>query len=116
MLAVCVGDLCRWNGTAFTWEADPKHVPMILQELNLLEAKGKTIPGAKDTGSNMSEADDELETDEAQLFQRVCGRLIYYSLDRIEIPFSVKEAANGIYCLLFIIIQGYCPHYIHYIE
>ena len=35
---------------AFTWEADPKHVPLLLKDLGLLGAKPRTTPGEKNLG------------------------------------------------------------------
>ena len=82
-----------WTAAGCTWEADPKHVPLILEEQGLLQAKPKAHMGDRGTGSNMPEATDELDRARAGLFQRVTGRLIYLALDRVDIQFPVKEAA-----------------------
>ena len=81
-----------WTGDGFTWEADPRLLGKLLKLLNLTDAKGATVPGAKDVGKNDRDINNELEYAEAKAVQAAAGLEQYIALDRPDIAFSVKTA------------------------
>eukprot|EP00959_Pyramimonas_sp_CCMP1952_P005214 109604-Pyramimonas_sp.AAC.1 len=78
------------------WEADVRHVEIVLSQLKLKPGKGSksvTSPGIKRTAEEL-ESSASLGTAEASLFRSVCMRINYLAMDRIDLLFAAKEAAR----------------------
>ena len=73
------------------YEADPRHVALVLRDLGLEHAKGVSSPAVK-----VQEADEEavIEGSAARVFRSVTMRLNFLSADRPDIQFGTKEAAR----------------------
>ena len=73
-----------------TYEADPRHVQILVKELGLEEAKGVASPG-------VNRKDDESEPLSAQMcsqYRSLVMRANYLALDRPDIHYSAKELAR----------------------
>ena len=80
----------RWSQKGFTYEADPKHVEIIIKELGFENnTKGLTTPLQKVT-SKTSDALDLLDPQEASNFRSIAGRLLYLSADRLDIQYALS--------------------------
>ena len=81
--------MVRWSSTGIEYEADPRHVEMLLKTLSLENANSLNLPGV----SNEFEPEDEnvVGAQEAKLYRSLVARLNYLAADRPNIEFSVKE-------------------------
>ncbi len=95
--------LIRWypigsaGGERVEYEADPRHVEILLAQLGLRVGSAKAVvtPGAKDLdildGKNLTETSGVSPTE----FRSAVMRANYLAADRPELQFSAKEAARG---------------------
>ena len=77
------------------YDADPRHVEIILKQLHLEDAKPVTTPGTKEEGRNSEDKDLALGDKEATSYRALVARCNYLSPDRPDISFSVKELARS---------------------
>ena len=83
--------LVHYSATATTFEADPRHVEIILNELNLTTAKTVSSPGV-----SSSKPDETLLTGtDITQYRSLTMRANYLSLDRPDIAYATKELARG---------------------
>jgi hypothetical protein len=85
--------LITWHSDHIAYEADPRHVEIIVQELGLQGAKPVSAPGGRD---NKDVADESTPLSPQKTFQyrSLVMRAQYLSLDRRDIQFSSKELAR----------------------
>lgn len=74
-----------------TIEADPRHVQILIKELNLAEAKSTPTPGVKRTDTES----ERLNPIECSRYRSLVMRGCYLSLDRPDIAYSCKELARS---------------------
>ena len=83
--------------TAAGWEmeADQRHVDLIVQEMNLVGARGVSTPGEEE--KRWEEEDNRILLDgpEARRYREVVARANYLAQDRFDLQFAVKEACRG---------------------
>ena len=86
----CRRDLTAHGNDETTIEADPRHVKILLNELNLVGAKTVTSPGV------ISKDEDEtpLSAEDSSRFRSLVMRCNYLALDRPDICFAAKELAR----------------------
>ena len=93
----CVTILNRcieWTKEGIQYEADPRHVEIILNELDLNQCKPLSSPGVK--GAQLSEEDNPfLNATQATKFRQVIARCNFLCQDRCDIQYATKEAARG---------------------
>lgn len=78
------------------WEADARHVEIVLAQLKLGTDKGSkavTSPGIKRAAEELTNS-PTLGAAETALFRSVCMRINYLAMDRIDLLFAAKEAAR----------------------
>jgi len=78
------------------WEADARHVEIVLAQLKLAPDKGSkavTSPGIKRTAEELTES-PTLDAGDTVLFRSVCMRINYLAMDRVDLLFAAKEAAR----------------------
>ena len=78
-----------------SYEADPRHVEIISQQLKLGEAKAVSTPGTKEEGRTAENQDEPLNNEQATQYRALVARCNYLSPDRPDISFSVKELARS---------------------
>ena len=86
--------IITWTDTGIEYEADPRHVELILKELHLKDAKGVCSPGTKEDGTTKPDKDDLLLYVQAKEYLSLVARLNYLAPDRADIAYSVKELAR----------------------
>ena len=74
-----------------TYEADPRHVHILLNELNLVGAKAVTTPGVN---RKHDESSPKLDAATTSRFRSLVMRANYLALDRPDLHFSAKELAR----------------------
>jgi len=70
----------------YHYEADPKHVPIVVRELGIEGAKSAATPAVRE--EKTVDNDDE-EVINATLYRSICARLNYLSMDRPDIQYAV---------------------------
>ena len=84
----------RWTAAGIEYEADPRHRQVILDELQLWDAKPVTTP-LSPSGQGCGEDEGELlDGTEATKFRALVARMNYLAPDRPHIQYAVKEAAK----------------------
>eukprot|EP00435_Cladocopium_sp_Y103_P016599 s3099_g4.t1 len=82
--------LIHYGESCTTIEADPRHVKIVLDELNLHGAKVVSTPGVQ-----TKDADETpLDAKDSQRYRSLVMRCNYLALDRPDICFSSKELAR----------------------
>lgn len=105
-----LGRVVRYSdlGDGLTLEADPTHLELVIDQLGLAGANAVTSPGAREetevSHQELQERrlqaipvphDEEqaaaLTGDQLKAYQSLAARLNFYSLDRVDIQFAIKE-------------------------
>jgi hypothetical protein len=82
--------IITWERDRITYEADPRHVEITIDQLGLKEAKPVNTPATK------TEDDDTLlEGEQCSVYRAIVARLNYLAQDRSDIAYAVKEACRG---------------------
>ena len=90
-----VNRIITWEGhNGIIYEADPRHVEIVVEQLNLKDARTASTPGTKEEGSTQSDNETPLEDREASLYRAIVARCNYLSPDRPDIVHTVKELAR----------------------
>ena len=56
-----VNRMIRWKETGITWEPDPRHVEIMVQQVGLKGAKTLKIPGVKDEKKSDKELREDID-------------------------------------------------------
>ena len=81
----------RWTREGWQVEADQRHSEIMLEQLNLQQAKSLSVPGS-DEDDKATEADlVPLEGADATLFRGLAARSNYLAPDRPDIMYPAKE-------------------------
>ena len=78
-----------------TYEADPRHIEIILQQLKMADAKAVTTLGTREEGRTSADHQVELCDKETTSYRAFVARCNYLSPDRPDIAFAVKELAKA---------------------
>ena len=89
--AMILNRLVHFGEFETTIEADPRHVQILINELNLQDAKGSPTPGVRRENSES----EPLTADECRRYRSLVMRGCYLSLDRPDISFACKELARS---------------------
>ena len=77
------------------YEADPRHVEIIIKQLQLDGAKLVTTPGTKDEGRVAEDNEMPLSEKDSTNYRALVARCNHLSPDRPDIAFAVKELARA---------------------
>ena len=90
--AMVLNRLIHYNiaGNETTYEADPRHVQILINELGLKDAKDVTTPGV----NQKDEESKPLDAAMASKYRSLTMRANYLALDRPDIHYSTKECAR----------------------
>ena len=93
--------ILRWTKEGIEYEADPRHVEIMLKQLNIQDCKFVATPGTKEEGQikegdkNDNVVSDSLSSERTSAYRALVARANYLSPDRPDIAFSVKELARS---------------------
>ena len=81
-----------WHDTdGISYEVDPRHVEIIIKQLQLADAKTVMTLGTKEEGKTAEDKDVALGDKEATNHRALVARFKYLFPDRPDIAYSVKE-------------------------
>ena len=87
--------IATWNGSkGLTYEADPRHVEIKVEQLRLSEAKPVATLGTKEEGTTQQDSQEQLDVDQASKYRALVVRCNHLSPDRPDISYAVKELAR----------------------
>ena len=84
-----------WHEKGIKYEADPRHVEIMVKDLKLEEANGSKLPGNKDEGNTKEDCEELLEGHDASMYRAHVARMNYLGADRPDIAFAVKELSRS---------------------
>ena len=88
--------IVSWDDTqGITHEADPRHTEIIIQQVQLTDAKTVATPGTKEEGSTSEDNEQVLSDKEATNYRATVARCNHLAPDRPDIAFTVKELARA---------------------
>jgi hypothetical protein len=76
-------------------EADQRHVDILVEQLNLKDAKGVSTPAEDEKRWDEDENREELNGKEARQYRELAARANYLAQDRVDIQFATKEICRG---------------------
>lgn len=91
----------RWTKEGVQYEADPRHVEIMLKQLNIGDCKAVVTLGTKEEGmakpgdTEQSKFDDQLNETKTTAYRALVARANYLSPDRPDISFAVEGLARG---------------------
>ena len=87
--------ITSWHGTkGVAYEADPRHIEIVVEQLALKEAKEVATPGSREEGRIQQDCNEKLDENQSFKYSAIVARCNYICLDRPDIAFSVKELAR----------------------
>ena len=81
--------------TGLHYEADPRHIEIIIDQLGLQEAKPVSTPGTKEEGRTQANHEDKLNDKDTSSYRAIVARCNYIAPDRPDIAYIVKELARS---------------------
>ena len=85
----------RVNAHGWEMEADQRHADILIEQMNLKNAKGVSSPGEEEKRWEEEENSVLLEGAEAKRHRELAARAKYLAQDRIDIQFATKEICRG---------------------
>ena len=84
-----------WDGCReLIYEADPRHVEIIVRQLELEQSKAVGTPGTKEEGTTQLTMEHPLSSQQTSNYRALVARCDHLAPDRPDIAFSVKELAR----------------------
>ena len=85
-----------WDREGITWESDPRHADLIIQDLGITKS-AVTTPLVKEKVSALEddEEDVELSEEDTKRYQSMTMRAGYLAQDRTDLQRTVRELAKG---------------------
>ena len=92
-----LGRVITWTKSGLTYEADPRHAEVVVQDLGLQNSKHAVMPGV--TGHVDARDEDDRANplewgSEATLYRAVTARLNFLAQDRTDIQYATKEVSR----------------------
>ena len=87
--------IITWNQQGIEYEADPRHVEVMLTEVGLTECTHVTTPGTSTDGRTGMDCEEPLQPRDESRYRALVARTNYLSSDRPDIAFAVKELAKA---------------------
>ena len=85
-----------WNSEGIQYEADQRHVEILLKAFKHDSVKGVSTPGVNPSEKDAQEDDDEpLSPDEASLYRACAARCNFLAIDRPDIQYAAKEVSRS---------------------
>ena len=85
----------RVTPSGWEYEADQRHADLIINGLNLKEAKGVSSPGEEEKPWQEEENAEALGAKDASQYRTLAARANYLAADRGDIQYATKEVCRG---------------------
>ena len=95
-VAEVLGRTIEWRETEMWYEADPRHVERMLEDMDMKTCNACVIPGAK--GPEEEGDEEDLDAQMAWRFRSAVARANFLAQDRPDIRYSVKELCREMSC------------------
>ena len=93
--AITILNRCvEWTPDGIQYEADPRHVEILINELDLHDTKPVATPGVKGAPID-DEKNAHLDQSQATKFRQLIARCNFLCQDRSDFQYACKEAARG---------------------
>lgn len=84
-----------WDDECIAYEADSRHVEVVLKQLQLNEARSVSTPGTREEQAKSNdESSEEMRPEDASTYRMIIVHLNYLAMDRPDIQHATKEAAS----------------------
>ena len=80
--------ILEWKSDRITFEADPRHVDMIIKGMGLVNGKGSDVVGNE---VKQSEGEEKLCKEDAFKFRSLAARCNFLTMDRPDLQYACKE-------------------------
>ena len=87
--------IVTWEKNGVGYEADPRHVEVILEQLQLTNCTPVGTPGTSTEGKTQADHGTPLDLQQESRYRALVARANYLSPDRADIAFAVKELAKS---------------------
>ena len=87
--------IITWESEGIGYEADPRHVEILVEELGFASCATVGTPGTSIEGKTKEEDKEQLSKDEEIKYGALVARANYLAPDRADIAYSVKELAKS---------------------
>ena len=85
--------LIRWTREGLEYEADPRHVELVVDQLEV--TRPVTTPLVKEKADAVDDKDEMLSPEDARSYRSCMMRIGYVSHDRTDLQRTVRELAKG---------------------
>ena len=82
------------SSEGFIYEEDPRHIELIIEQLNIKDAKPVTTPGTKEEGRTQPGCENKLNSNDSIKYRATVARCNHFSPDRPDIAYIAKELAR----------------------
>jgi len=94
--ATFLGRTIRWENEGISYEADQKHVQILLKEEDMEGAKPVSTPGvAEEKNIDNEGSESDMNNEGATKYRRAVARINYLALDRPDLSFAAKELSRS---------------------
>ena len=88
--------IVSWDGSrGIVYEADPRHAEIVIDQLELQDAKDISTPGTREEGHTIDDHEDKLSERDSTKYRAIVARLNHLIPDRPDIPYAAKELARA---------------------
>ena len=87
--------IVSWEQDGIKYEADPRHVEIMAQQLGLEDNKTITTPGNNDEGRTTEDCNQPLDWSQETMYRAFVARANYLSPERPDIAYAVKKFAKA---------------------
>ena len=92
----CLNGRFKWDGNkGIIYEADPRYVEILVEQLGFANAKATTTFGTKDEGCTQEDIDEKMEEREVSQYKAFVARGNHLRPDRPDTSCNVKEFARN---------------------
>ena len=87
--------ILEWESDRSMFEADPRHVDLIIKGVGLVKEKGSDVVGS---AVEQREGEEKLSMDDTFSFRSLAARYNFLSMDRPDLQFVCKEMCRKMTC------------------
>ena len=80
--------------TGIQYEADPRHIEIIVEQLGLQDSKAVSSPGTKEEGKTQHDNEEKLSDKHTSRYRAIAARCKYIAPDRPDIAYAAKECCR----------------------
>ena len=91
--------IIRTTTNGWEYECDPRHIEVLVEQLELVGARAAVTPGVDATAAEIEvDAHQELDGERATQYRRLVARANYIAGDRVDAHYAIKESCRDMSC------------------